>query len=79
MLADVLTKNLPAPDFARHSDVMAGLEPHTSPELPDDLTIPGPRTAPRRAAKAAVEDRKRKKLCMCSLDTCAQRQQMLDD
>ena len=79
MLADVLTKNLPAPDFARHRDVMAGLESHTSLELPDDLTIPGPRTTPRRAAKAAIKDRKRKELGMCSLDTCAHRRRMLDD
>ena len=48
MLADVLTKNLPAPDFARHRNVMAGLNPHTSPELPDDLTVAGPRTTPAR-------------------------------
>ena len=48
MLADVLTKNLPAPDFARPRDVMAGLKPHTSPDLPDDLTVAGPRTTPAR-------------------------------
>ena len=48
MLADVLTKNLPAPDFARHRQVMAGLEDHTSPDLPDDLTVAGPRVTPPR-------------------------------
>jgi hypothetical protein len=48
MLADVLTKNLPAPDFARHRQVMAGKEKHTSPDLPTDLTVPGPRTTPPR-------------------------------
>ena len=46
MLADVLTKNLPAPDFARHAQVISGAAPHTSPALPTDLTIPGPRTTP---------------------------------
>jgi hypothetical protein len=49
MLADVLTKNLPAPDFARHRSVMAGLMPHTSPDLPEDLTVPGLRVTPPRA------------------------------
>ena len=49
MLADVLTKNLPAPDFRRHRSVMTGTLPHTSPDLPEDLTVPGPRTTPPRA------------------------------
>ena len=40
MLADVFTKNLPAPDFIRHRTVMSGLAQHTSPELPLDLTVP---------------------------------------
>jgi hypothetical protein len=48
MLADVLTKNLPAPDFTRHRSVMSGLTPHTSPDLPKDLTVPGPRITPPR-------------------------------
>jgi hypothetical protein len=48
MLADVLTKNLPAPDFMRHRSVMSGLTPHTSPDLPKDLTVPGPRITPPR-------------------------------
>jgi hypothetical protein len=52
MLADVLTKNLPAPDFARHRSVMAGLAPHTAPELPTDLTVPGPRNTPAREKAA---------------------------
>ena len=52
MLADVFTKNLPAPDFIRHCTVMSGLAPHTSPELPLDLTVPGPRTTLPRPAKA---------------------------
>ena len=46
MLADVLTKNLPAPDFARHRQVMAGLDQHTAPELPANLNIAGPRVTP---------------------------------
>ena len=49
MLADVLTKNLPAPDFMRHRTVMSGKAPHTSPDLPADLTVPGPRITPPRA------------------------------
>ena len=40
MLADVLTKNLPAPEFRRHRSVMAGTTSHTSPDLPEDLTVP---------------------------------------
>ena len=48
MLADVLTKNLPAPDFSRHANVMSGLDVHTSPDLPEDLTVPGPQTTPAR-------------------------------
>jgi hypothetical protein len=48
MLADVLTKNLPAPDFQKHRKVMSGKAPHTSPALPEDLTIPGPRICPPR-------------------------------
>jgi hypothetical protein len=48
MLADVLTKSLPAPDFARHRNVMSGKTRHTSPDLPEDLTVPGSRTTPPR-------------------------------
>ena len=48
MLADVLTKNLPAPDFLHHKNVMSGLAHHTSPDLPADLTVPGPRVCPPR-------------------------------
>jgi hypothetical protein len=48
MLADVLTKNLPAPDFERHAQVMSGTARHTSPSLPDNLTVPGPRATPKR-------------------------------
>ena len=48
MLADIFTKNLPAQDFARHRTVMSGLAPHTSPDLPEDLTVPGQRTTPPR-------------------------------
>jgi hypothetical protein len=52
MLADVLTKNLPAPDFERHRTVMSGMAPHTSPDLPVDLTVPGPRVCPPRNTTA---------------------------
>jgi hypothetical protein len=48
MLADVLTKNLPAPEFQRHCSVMAGTTSHTSPDLPEDPTVPRPRTTPPR-------------------------------
>ena len=48
MLADVLTKNLPAPDFSSHREVMAGLAPHTAPELPANLNVTGPRVTPAR-------------------------------
>jgi len=51
MLADIFTKNLPGPAFRRHRDVMSGLKPHTSPDLPADLTVPGPRLTPARALK----------------------------
>jgi hypothetical protein len=51
MLADIFTKNLPAPTFRRHRAVMSGKESHTSPKLPDDLTVPGSRmTLPKVAA-----------------------------
>jgi hypothetical protein len=75
MLADVLTKNLPAPDFARHRDVMAGINPHTSPALPGDLTVPGPRCTPARQALSAYikEDAARKVLGMCTLAESAAR------
>ena len=88
MLADVLTKNLRAPDFARHRDVMAGLEAHTSPELPEDLTIPGPETTPKRTAmrtyaenlgqnRTHAEDLGRKRLRLCSLATSDELRQIL--
>jgi hypothetical protein len=48
MLADIFTKNLPAPAFVQHRTVMAGLEKHTSPNLPEDLTVAGQRTTPPR-------------------------------
>jgi hypothetical protein len=48
MLADIFTKNLPAPAFQRHAIVMSGLAHHTSPDLPSDLTVAGPRTTPPR-------------------------------
>ena len=48
MLVDVLTKNLPAPDFQKHRKVMSGRASHTSPDLPEDLTVPGPRICPPR-------------------------------
>ena len=48
VLADALTKNLPRPDFRRHAKVMSGTERHTSPSLPKDLTIPGPRVCVKR-------------------------------
>jgi hypothetical protein len=48
MLADIFTKNLPAPAFIRHRTVMSGMAPHTSPTLPSDLTVPGARTTPPR-------------------------------
>jgi hypothetical protein len=60
MLADVLTKNLPAPDFARHRKVMSGMAPHTSPDLPQDLTVPGPRTTPPREKAMKISIRKSK-------------------
>jgi hypothetical protein len=51
MLADIFTKNLPAPDFQRHASVMAGLTPHTAPDLPKDLTVAGSRiTLPKPKA-----------------------------
>ena len=60
MLADILTKNLPGPDFARHRQVMAGLEDHTSPDLPDDLTVAGPQvTPPQQVVKYFVFPRTR--------------------
>ena len=40
MLADIFTKNLPAPAFSKHRDVMSSQNPHTSPDLPEDLTVP---------------------------------------
>ena len=46
MLADVFTKNLPAPTFIRHRTVMSGKATHTSPDLPADLNVPGSRTTP---------------------------------
>jgi hypothetical protein len=52
MLADIFTKNLPAPAFVKHRTVMAGLAPHTSPPLPDNLNIPGSRTTPPRLPRA---------------------------
>ena len=52
MLTDVLTKNLPAPDFTRHSEVMSGKAHHTSPALPSDLTKAGPRVCLPREARA---------------------------
>jgi hypothetical protein len=51
MLADILTKNLPAPDFTHHRKVMSGKEHHTSPALPSDLTKPGPRVCPPREVR----------------------------
>ena len=54
MLADVLTKNLPAPDFARHAKVMSGIDPHTSPTLPTDLNVQGPRTTPARDSAVRI-------------------------
>ena len=42
MLADPLTKNLPAPAFLRHRDVALGQTLHTAPLLPADLTVGGP-------------------------------------
>ena len=57
MLADVFTKNLPAPDFARHSKVMSSLAQHTSPDLPEDLTVPGPRVTPPRVQQALMSNR----------------------
>ena len=49
MLANIFTKNLNAPEFSRHRQVMAGIERHTSPELPTDLTVTGSRMTPPRA------------------------------
>ena len=85
MLADVLTKNLPAQDFARHRDVMAGLNMHTSPELPVDLTVPGSRVTPPRSETAAFfvydlsssEDVYRQKHGLRSLSECESRRQGL--
>jgi hypothetical protein len=54
MLADVFTKNLPGPAFMRHRDVMSGQKPHTSPDLPADLTVPGSRTTPARALRTDI-------------------------
>jgi hypothetical protein len=58
MLADVFTKNLPAPDFERHRTVMAGLAPHTAPDLPNDLTVPGPRVTPPRTLRVLMTIRR---------------------
>jgi hypothetical protein len=52
MLADVLTKNLPAPDFHKHRKVMSGKAFHTSPDLQADLTVPRPRICPPRNPSA---------------------------
>jgi hypothetical protein len=54
MLADVLTKNLPAPDFARHRDVMSGLMRYTSPDLLVNLRVPGPRICLPRTQTTAT-------------------------
>jgi hypothetical protein len=48
MLADPLTKNLPAPAFLRHRDVALGRTRHTAPLLPTDLTVGGPRISTPR-------------------------------
>jgi hypothetical protein len=53
MLADIFTKNLPGPAFIRHREVMSGIKAHTSPALPADLNIPGPRNTPARALRSA--------------------------
>jgi hypothetical protein len=58
MLADVFTKNLPGPAFMRHRDVMSGQKPHTSPDLPADLTVPGSRTTPARALRTYITRRR---------------------
>ena len=38
MVADVLTKALPAPDFRKHRATLLGYTPHTAPPLPDTIT-----------------------------------------
>lgn len=40
MVADLLTKNLPAPAFIRHRDATLGLTPHSAPPLPFSLQVP---------------------------------------
>ena len=39
MVADVLTKALPAPEFRRHRDTLLGYMPHTAPALPDSIAL----------------------------------------
>ena len=52
MLADPLTKNLPAPDFIRHRNVQLGHARHTSPAIPLDLTVGGPRISTPRTCSS---------------------------
>ena len=53
MVADPLTKNLPAPDFERHRSVMLGTTRHNAPLIPVDLTIGGPNFFPPSEKRSA--------------------------